>query len=252
MKITAILPISRLTFLERVLESLENQTIKPDNLVVIFDGEDKDFIQVRNRIVEIEGAICVPSNNVKTAHSIPDRRRHISNIHNQFREVIGECDWVFSIEDDGIFPEDALEHLVDIAHEPNTGMVTGVELGRWGVPYVGAWTVDDIHNPTEIVSLENKVGIDAVSQIDGCGLYCALINAEYYKKHEFFTHNGIGPDVNLGLFLRQQGLTNYIYWGVPVTHLTVKNGVEQHIPANSNSKKVTLKLLSGNTWHASR
>lgn len=254
MKITTILPISRTTFLERVIKSLENQTYKIKNLIVIFDGEDRDYIQVRNRIVELEfeNVLCVPSQHTATAHSIPDRRRHIVNIHNQFKTLIGEADWIFSIEDDGILPEDALEKLVIATKDrPDTGMITGVELGRWGVPYVGAWVVDDIEITKSVTSIDNKAGDEVVDKIDACGLYCALIRADLYKQHEFFTYNGLGPDVNLGLFLRQQGLQNYIHWGVPVTHITIFYGTEKHIPANSNSRVVKLKLLSGNTWQAS-
>lgn len=254
MKITTILPISRTTFLERVIKSLETQTHKIDNLIVIFDGEENDFLDVRNRVVEInvENVLCVQSQHTATAQSIPDRRRHITNIHNHFKELIGESDWIFSVEDDGILPVDALAKLVQVTEsKPNVGMVTGVELGRWGVPYVGAWTVDDLETPTLIVSVENKTGTELVEEIDACGLYCALINAEYYKQHEFFTWNGLGPDVNLGLFLRQSNLKNYIHWGVPVTHVTIFNGAEKHIPANSISRVVKLRLLSGNIWHAS-
>src|SRR5690606_32087747 len=110
--------------------------------------------------------------------AIIDRRRHITNIHNQLKELIGDADWIFSIEDDGILPNDALEKLIQVTKKPNVGMVTGVELGRWGVPYVGAWMSDDVNKTTQLTSLENKTGSDLVEEIDACGLYCALINAE--------------------------------------------------------------------------
>lgn len=257
MHITTILPLSRIKYLDRVIESLMNQTYKSQRLLVIFDGPDSEYIEARNKIVglDFENVLFVKSNNPKVALSIPDRRRHIVNIHNQFRGLIGETDWIFSIEDDGILPKDALQRLVNIVKQKDTvGMVTGVELGRWGVPYVGAWRVDDIHEVKQIYSIQNKTKEDptVVEEIDACGLYCALIDAGQYKDHEFYTHNGLGPDVNLGIYLRQKGLENYIDWGIPITHLTLRHGYETEISATDNSSTVRMTLLRNGMWAVSR
>lgn len=253
MKITTILPVSRIKYLDRVLDSLLNQTYKPDNLIVVFDGNDNDYLTVRNKVVQLPFEVVIaPSTNLAPAHTVPDRRRHIVNIHNQIREIIGECDWVFSIEDDGILPVDALEKLIvrmnALELREKVGMITGVELGRWGKPYVGAWQVDDIFHPTKANTIENKASEGGVDEIDGSGLYCALIRADYYKRHQFYTSNGLGPDVNLGLFLKQEGLKNYIDWSLHVTHLTNLYGQELEIPATSKSMIVKFYLLSGSTW----
>lgn len=255
MKITTILPVSRTSYLDKVLESLVNQTYKPDNIIVVFDGNDNEFLAVRNKIIELKNIdkVVMVSNSLAVAHTIPDRRRHIVNIHNQIREIMTDCDWVFSIEDDGILPSDALEKLVTNMNtlqlkKGDVGMITGVELGRWGVPYVGAWKVDDIFETKKVESLENKAPEGGVEEVDGCGLYCALIRADYYKRHEFFTSNGLGPDVNLGIFLRQQGLRNYIDWSIHVTHLTFREGRDIEIHATEKARVVKFHLLSGNTW----
>jgi len=89
--------------------------------------------------------------------TIPQRRERIANIHNQIRGLISDdTDWIFSIEDDGILPENALSWLVnDVQNYPAVGLVTGVELGRWGVPYVGAWRVDDVMKARKITSMES-------------------------------------------------------------------------------------------------
>lgn len=251
MKITVILPISRTEYLDRVLESLENQTYKPNNLIVVFDGYDSHFLNVRNKVVGLnyENVLCVASKDNRAAFTIAERRVHIVNIHNQIKELLGETDWVFSIEDDGILPPDALEKLVaDSKKLENVGLVTGVELGRWGIPYVGAWKVDNIFDTNETTSMLSKTSEGGIEEIDACGLYCAFIRADLYKQHKFFTSNGLGPDVNLALFLRQQGCKNYIDWSIHLTHLTYKEGQTIEIPATSQSKVVSLKLLSGSTW----
>lgn len=256
MKIITILPVSRINLLDRVLESLINQTYKPENLLVVYDGPKDKFVHVRNMVAELNltSVLCVQSNNISCALSIPDRRKNIANIHNQIRGLINDAEWIFSIEDDGILTPDALSRLVDVTNtKDNVGMVTGVELGRWGVPYVGAWVVDDIENVTTVTSVENKTLQipTAIEEIDACGLYCALIRAEYYKQHIFIANNGLGADVNLGIFLRQQGLKNYIDWGIPITHITNNNGIDIEIPATGISRVVKLRLLSGNIWQAS-
>jgi glycosyltransferase involved in cell wall biosynthesis len=242
--------MSRTKYLDRVLESLQNQTYLPHNLLIIFDGNDNEYLEARNKIVQLEGfehRLVVLSKNLTPAHSIPERRQHITNIHNQARELIADCDWVFSIEDDGVLPVDAVEKLVNNI-KPDTGIITGVELGRWGVPYVGAWTVDDVTTPKKISSLDSKTKDGGLEKIDACGLYCALIRSDIYKQHTFFTNNGLGPDVNLALFARQSGYQNYIDWSVHVTHLTNLRGEEKEIKATDEAKKVTLTLLSGSTW----
>ena len=251
MQITTILPVSRVEYLDRVLESLLNQTLKPQSLLVIFDGTDEQYIDVRNKIVGLpfNQVLCLKSNNLRPAFAISERREHIANIHNQFRDMIGGADWIFSIEDDGILPPDALQRLVLVAKDrPDFGIITGVELGRWGVPYVGAWRVDDINNTRMATSMENHAGEDFIDEIDACGLYCALIRADKYKEHEFDARNGLGPDVNLALYLRQSGYKNYIAWAIPVTHLTNRSGLEMEIYATDTSQLVTLSLLGNNTW----
>lgn len=253
MQITAILPISRVEYLDRILESLLNQTVKPQSLVAIFDGTDEEYLDVRNKIVGLpfNQVLCLKSNNDRPAFAITERREHIANIHNQFTALIGDADWVFSIEDDGILPRNALEELIRSVR-PDTGMVTGVELGRWGVPYVGAWTVDDIFDTKVVTSCENKTPQDLIEPIDACGLYCALIRASLYKNHVFEAHNGLGPDVNLALYMRQAGYQNYINWSIPVTHLTNRVGVEIEIPATDFSQIVTLTLLANSVWQQAK
>lgn len=253
MKITTILPASRMKYLERVLDSLDAQTHKFDKLIVIYEGNDYDaaFNYLVDRKPDYELSIA-RSNNDRVSATISDRRRNISNIHNQFKDMITDEDWIFSIEDDGILPPESIARLLAIAKaNPDAGMITGVELGRWGVPYVGAWRVDNVYDPKTATSLESRVKDPIVEEIDACGLYCALIRPDMYKNHTFFCENGLGPDVNLGLFLRQQGLRNFIDWSLPLTHLGNHGGFEVEIPATDNARVVTLTSIGDNRWHHS-
>lgn len=251
MIITTVLPVSRLKYLDRVLESLKNQTYKAQNLIVIFDGHEHEYAEARNKVVEMkfEQVIFVQSTNTRKAYDIFERRYNIANIHNQLTGLIENTDWIFSIEDDGILPTDALAKLVDtIEKVDNVGMVTGVELGRHGNPYVGAWLADDVNNLKNIETVANQYYLECLQPIDAAGLYCALIRAELYKNHKFFANNGLGPDVNLGIAIRQQGFENFIDWTIPVTHLGVQDGEEVEITPEHKSRVVKLTHLYGSTW----
>lgn len=263
--ITTVLLISRAKYLDRVLESLVAQTLQPNNLLAVFDGPEHEFIEARNKVMQLkfEQKLCIKFDSDAAAATIPERRIRIADIHNFIRTIIPrpphqivegyKPDWIFSIEDDGILQPDALERLYKIATKnKDTGMVTGVELGRWGVPYVGAWSVDNQDDPQIVKSLENKSTEQVVEELDAAGLYCALIRADFYSLHQFIGDNGLGPDINLGLFLRQQGFSNYIDWGVHVTHLTMSDGEEIEIKPTDVSKPVKMTKISGSTWYVSR
>lgn len=256
MKILTILPVSRIKYLDYVLQSLVNQSYEERTaLLVVVDGSNDLYVQVHNKVASLpfQDVLCVQSNNYgDAATAIPQRRQRIANIHNQIRGLIGDdIDWIFSIEDDGILPVNALSWLVnDVQSYPNAGLVTGVEIGRWGVPYVGAWKVNDVNKVTEITSMDSKVGTSEVEEIDACGLYCALIQADLYKNHQFTSKNGLGPDINMAIEFRQLGWKNYIDWFVPVTHLTEKGGETVQIPATNKALKIKLTPLDKYTWHA--
>jgi glycosyltransferase involved in cell wall biosynthesis len=256
MKILTILPVSRIKYLDRVLRSLERQSFEGHiSLLVVVDGDKDLYVQVRNKVAlgRLSDSLVVQAENYQgAADTIPQRRWHISAIHNQIKTLIhDDVDWIFSIEDDGILPENALSWLtMDSENYPNIGMITGVELGRWGTPYVGAWVVDDIWDTKQVQSVKSKVGETLVEPIDACGLYCALIRADLYKQHIFNSDNGLGPDINLALDIRRCGFQNYIDWFVPVTHLTEKDGVEKEISAYSDSYQITLTPLDNYTWFA--
>lgn len=257
MKILTILPVSRLKYLDLVLDSLINQSYEERTaLLVVVDGDSDLYVKVHNKLASIplNNVLCVQSENFRgAAVTIPQRRWHISAIHNQIKKLIGgDIEWIFSIEDDGILPINALSSLVnDVRNHPHVGLVTGVELGRWGVPYVGAWKVDDLTNVQKITSMVSKTGLSLVEEIDACGLYCALIRVDLYKQHHFNSDNGLGPDINLALEIRNCGFKNYIDWSVPVTHLTEKNGTELRIPATDPAMTINLTPLGrSQSWHA--
>jgi len=158
--------------------------------------------------------------------------------------LIKPCEYVFLIEDDGIMGPDALSRLLaDHQAYPYAGFVEGVELGRWGIPMVGAWRTDDVYDPTK---LESAMPGSGVEEIDAGGLYATLMRYDLSNKHEFKPWGDtLGPDFDMGIQLRQQGYKNFIDWSVAVEHCK-PDGTSIHPRATS---PVQMRFTrEGNSW----
>ena len=238
---TIILPVSREQHLLKIfasLELLECDRVRT-SLLAFVDGESDLFLTTRNLVEQskFEGRLCVQGQigGVKRDFSINTRRRRIAAVHNACRKLIKPCDYVFLIEDDGVLPTDTPSRLLaDYQAHPFAGFIEGVELGRWGIPHVGAWHADDVYDIKHLESampgrreLLNDVGRAIgripdwlVEEIDAGGLYATLTRYERYARHEFKPYEGcaFGPDVEWGLALRRQGYKNYLDWSVGLEH----------------------------------
>lgn len=259
MDTTIILLVSRPDFLERVLTSIELLECDAQftNILCIVDGPPALFVRVRNLVADMKfkNRLTVSTNPKGTPPliDIQARRQRIVNAHNLARSLVAhDHGFVFSIEDDTLVGRLALKRLTSVANTNRAfGMVEGVEVGRWGVPYIGAWKLDDIYDPRKIESVEYQDRDAEPSRIDAGGLYCALIRADLYKQHEFTCKNGLGPDVNLGIELRQLGFDNFINWAVHCIHLnTTKKGVQEFLPSE-DAQIVTLSKMKSGKWHTS-
>ena len=251
--------MSRKDYLEKVITAIElldcDQT--QVNILCVVDGDTELYIRARNLIsgtkyrerltVKFEGA------GKPSRYNIPERRQRIAAIHNQAKQLIGaDIKYVFLVEDDTTFGRKTLQKLTKVALTNRAfGFAEGVELGRWGVPYVGAWVADDIYDLKELKSVENIYPVPAgqpATRIDAGGLYCALVRADLYKQHEFTGSNGLGPDINFGLENRQLGFENFIVWTVPCTHHYDNLGEYHAIDPSDESKVVTMRKKNATKW----
>lgn len=223
------------------------------SLLVMVDSSDADlFIQARNLTESSKFAerLCIQRkpDGSQFRYSLQHRRLRISDVHNELRQHVPACDYVFGLEDDGTFRPDALKQLLKVyGLHPYAGLVSGVEIGRHGIAALGLWSVDDVYEPTAITSLMPGKG---VQEIDASGMYAFLTKRENYVGHEFkpFGNNDLGPDVEWGLALRQQGFQNYVTWDVPIEHRK-DDGTSLSL-ASSEVSAVTL-LKSDNGWRTS-
>lgn len=261
-KVVIFIPISRDQHLDRLFVSLEalDCDTETTSLLAYVDG-DRFLYERVSALVEASkfaGRRCVKRPYEKPTNGLHARRKRIAAIKNESKALIGDCDYVFGIEDDTIVPPHTLsKFLNDYAAYPYAGFIEGVELGRWDIPYVGAWRADDVYEPTKIESLmphRVKGLTDAdgsplldIDEIDAGGFYCYLTKREHYMMHEYrpFGYNDMGPDVNFGLFLRQQGFKNYIDWSVSCEHRT-RGG--RGITITSTTPQQAAMVKRGEDW----
>ena len=222
-----VLPVSRKDYLPGVFTALEMMECDREkvSLLVMVDGDMDLFIEARNRTMEskFNQKLCVQfkSKHKLKHYDILGRRMRISDIHNQAKQHMWESEFVFGVEDDTIIPSHSLKKLLqDYWMYPYAGFIQGIELGRWGVPYAGAWKANDVYEPTEITSVVPLAS--GVSEVDAGGFYCFLTKMKTYEAHEFkpFDNNNLGPDVDFGIALRAQGMMNYTDWDVSCLHRT--------------------------------
>lgn len=246
--VTIILPVSRDYYLKRIFAQLEmlecdrSQT----NLLVYVDGPLHLFEIARNLTVNSKFAqkLCVyRKKGSPNVGSVRRRRRRIAEIHNEVKVLIQNADYIFLTEDDTLVPTNALKKLMNhYLARPHMGLVSGVQIGRWGYDHIGAWLFDNVYEPSKAISvpLENEV-----LPVDATGLYCCLTDAKHYLKFNFEPfEDALGPDVAFGLWLRQQGYQNFIDYSIKCDHLTKK----ETIKFNRSIVQVQLQKQADNTW----
>ena len=246
-RVTIFLPISRPDFLEKLFSAIEFMDCDAEetSLVAYVDGDQElcETVQrfTNNSKLENSQVIQRPDWNKDRINNTADgRRKRIAAIKNESRELIPDCDYILSIEDDSIPPSDTLTRLLDAyAIYPYAGMITGVEVGRWGIQHLGIWKADDVYETKEIYSL--LPGED-IQEIDAAGFYCYLTTRDRYIEIEYdvWLNNVLGPDVGWSMAMRQAGYKHYVDWGLNVAHM-LKGGHELTV---KNANLVTARIVN--------
>lgn len=221
--ITIVLPISRKDYLLPMFRVLDG-TIRPADteLLIVTDCDNECSSMIQTLLDTIHfPRVQVVNFGDSPASEIKDRRKRIPEIHNFAKQFINEqSDQVFLMEDDTVFQAEALMQLIEVKHMTGAAFVSGVEMGRWKTPYIGGWIADDIKDPQHIYSVKPGEGLQ---EIDGPGLYCGLVDYQLYMDHEFAPFykkgiNGLGCDINFGLWIRNKGLKVILNWEVLCGH----------------------------------
>ena len=250
---TIVLTVSRDDFLLEVLSALELVECDPTytNILCIVDGDAKLYAKVRNLIQDTKFnerlTIQYPDRKPIKRFDPVFRRKRISAIHNFAKQQIGIAEFVLLTEDDTVIPRNTLRRLREALNGSRSAVsAEGVEVGRWGIPYVGAWRFDNIYEPTSVTSLAYQE--TGVEEIDSPGFYCTLMRADVYRNHEFGIFESLGPDISMGLELRRIGYTNFVDWDVKCKHLTMERGQKVILVPDETVKPTTLKRKNEKNW----
>lgn len=226
---------------------------RPENIKLVFDNIDeilKDtahtyelVLAIDNQKIRkqhIEEHVSILNNRIRNLtlfntdnppprkFDMQQRRTRIACLRNESKEYIGGSEFVFSFEDDTVLSKNALAYLLyDYNELDNVGFVQGVQIGRWGKPYIGAWRVDDVSNPKHYETIDHEFSYSEdeeiiTEEIDAGGFYCYLTTTKLYKSIKYGWQEPCGADVDFGLQLRRLGYKNYIDWFVICGHKTNK------------------------------
>lgn len=226
--ITIFCAFTRLWAVDRWLENLANIEHDPalTNLAFIVDADEPGIMVRLKRFAKDRGyrdlRIEMNSNWSPNESRVSVRRQRIAEIKNRSKELVRAADgeYIISFEDDTVF--DRLESVDQLllpllGGNSKVGFVQGVQCGRWGVRMIGAWKVDDVALPTRAETLLPGEGY---GEIDAGGFYGYATTRELYLNHDYYSgHSQIwGPDVNFGLWVRQQGLKCLVDWSINFGH----------------------------------
>lgn len=147
------------------------------------------------------------------------RRERIAEIHNQVKPLIAELDgeYVLGLEDDTSFTNLNVTRLIEKLQEPNVGLVTAYEAGRWYKKIIGVWQFDNVDDPKSCWTCLPSYDFES---IDAAGFYAYVTPTDLFLAHNYNTESWQpwGPDVNYGFWLRQNGYDNYVDWSQPCNH----------------------------------
>lgn len=248
MDITIVLPVSRDHHLRQIFTNLEFLECDPEhtNLLVYVDGDQKLYEAARNFTVmsRFKQRLCLfRSRGLPNISSLHRRRQRIADIHNELKGIIKQCDYIFMLEDDTLFPYNTLQKLIRwYSIYPYAGFISAAELGRWGLAYIGGWKVNDPYTVTHIESIKNS---EEMREVDAAGFYCQLVPYKNYMLHNFKPYEDLlGPDFNYGIELRRAGYKNYMDVSIKCRHITQTEEI-----TFMNSEIVQLKYdREGTKW----
>lgn len=171
--------------------------------------------------------------------SVSWRKDRICEVYNHLRLLVNpDSKYVIGIEDDTtIDGSNGITRLVNgIKSNPVIGFYSGVQAGRWVLPYIGAWEVDNLVDPQMITTCEFN---QTLKQVDGCGMYAFVTTAELFKAHRFHRHSDsaeiFGPDVNFVMSVKKAGKLAYCDMGLIALHHLADGAIKD--PRNMEIEK---------------
>lgn len=196
------------------------------NIVIVVDNSNitKEFVidTFQYRLPGIPIKIYHTGNAGSSEFSVGARRQRITDVFTLGAKYIPPySELVFTIEDDTDLSSNALEallwrYMILKLATPNIGLVSGIQVGRWGFKIIGAWKADNPANLQSLKSVEYK-NTGNSEEVDATGFYCFITPRELFCTTPFH-FLPFGPDVHYGLDLKLKGYKNFVDWSVITGH----------------------------------
>lgn len=239
--------------IDRWLENLASVEHDPalTHLAIIVDTDEPMIMNRVKHYAEEHGyrsfSGVINRDNAPNEVRIPIRRQAIAAMKNASKNLIAPLDGdiIIGLEDDTVFSGLDLKRLYEpILRDDTVGFVEGVQCGRWGVKVIGAWSVDNPEFPTRA---ETLLPAEGYQEISAGGFYGYATTKKMYLNHDYHsaTSQPWGPDVNYGLWLRQQGFKCLIDWQSVFGHNDYDNIL---YPDERVSKVVYTKDITTGKW----
>lgn len=225
--VTIFCPFTRPWAVDLWLNNLDGVTHDPalTNLCFIVDGDQSVIANTLRKFAESRQYrsfhVKVNSEWRPNEVQLSIRRMRIADVNNQAKDLVAQTDgeYVVGFEDDTVFDRmDSFDKLLyPLQTHPDVGFVEGVQIGRWGAKIVGAWSVNDIDNATEVKTLMPATGIE---EITSGGWYGYATRRHLFMNCENYTSSAQpwGPDVNFGVYIQRQGYKCLINWDLLFGH----------------------------------
>lgn len=154
---------------------------------------------------------------------IAARRLRIAEMKNMSKDLIAKTEgqYIISFEDDTVFENtDVMRLIQPIIDDDGVGFVEGVQCGRWGVKMIGAWRMDNPRYPTQAETIPFPDQLKEYEEITAGGWYGYATQRQLYLNCEYYTSSAQpwGPDVNFGVWLKNQGYKCLIDWRTSFGH----------------------------------
>jgi hypothetical protein len=247
-------PFTRLWCAEPFLKSLETMILPRQSMEIIFlnDTNDDDLQLILSNWMNDHGQEFNGAKLYQSGKSYPGefadvsyRRERICMMKEKSKELLSKTAFVFCLEDDTIAPPNAFSKLMEnLTADDDIAVSSGVEVGRWTSPIIGAWMIEPLEHPNKITSIRYKKW--GIREVDGCGWYCYVTYTSSYKAaHYRYEAESLGPDVVYAYDQRKAGYRVVIDWSIACTHL-LENG-KNIIPSEYTTVGIWYRE-SGENW----
>lgn len=175
------------------------------------------------------------------ARGIDARRKRIAENHRRLQDIAMayKPEFIWQVEQDGDYPEDCLERLIDDYNytEDKIAYVSGIQVGRHGLYCLGAWK-----NFTDTSFESLDYNLKGLQQVEATGFYCIYASYETWMSGKCdWNGEPYGPDVVWSLSIEGK---KYCDMSLTIGHIVNRGIIRPEHTSTCNARF----YLEDNRW----